>query len=251
MWIQKADLPAINGFELKPQGACRLTICICISSLRRMLRGAQLNLTAFSQRIGQRVVADPGDAGLELRRIVPAAARCFSSIAPRPGLCRSGLQGAAGPPLAVPRQEGAGGHLGLLARVGFDLPGWAETSTYSARRCRNFEIIAAAQDTGGEAAAGKLDAAKATYTSLVDPGARGRGRRSSRPTCPPACGVRHMSAAGGGPGPSRPGPPAAPRRLAARPCYRRRAGRRRDSRLGGEWRQERLRVIAMRRLPNG
>jgi hypothetical protein len=33
----------------------------------------------------------------------------------------------------------------------------------------NFEIIAAAQDTGGEAAAGKwYDAAKATYTTLVD-----------------------------------------------------------------------------------
>lgn len=34
---------------------------------------------------------------------------------------------------------------------------------------KNFEIIAAAQDTGGETAAGKwYDAAKATYTTLVD-----------------------------------------------------------------------------------
>jgi hypothetical protein len=34
---------------------------------------------------------------------------------------------------------------------------------------RNFEIVAAAQDTGGEAAAGKwYDAAKATYTTLID-----------------------------------------------------------------------------------
>ena len=34
---------------------------------------------------------------------------------------------------------------------------------------RNFEIVAAAQDTGGEAAAGKwYDAAKATFTTLVD-----------------------------------------------------------------------------------
>jgi hypothetical protein len=33
----------------------------------------------------------------------------------------------------------------------------------------NFEIVAAAQDTGGEAAAGKwYDAAKATYTTLID-----------------------------------------------------------------------------------
>ena len=36
---------------------------------------------------------------------------------------------------------------------------------------RNFEIVAAAQDTGGEAAAGKwYDAAKATYTTLIDAG---------------------------------------------------------------------------------
>ena len=57
LWIQAADLPGINGFELKPQGACREDICIPIP--RQMMRGAQFNLTAFAQRIGQRVVADP------------------------------------------------------------------------------------------------------------------------------------------------------------------------------------------------
>ena len=57
LWIQKTDLPAVNGFELKPQGACREEICIPIP--RAMMRGAQFSLTAFAQRIGQRVVADP------------------------------------------------------------------------------------------------------------------------------------------------------------------------------------------------
>lgn len=57
LWIQKADLPSINGFELKPQGACREEICIPIP--RPMMRGERFNLTAFAQRIGQRVVADP------------------------------------------------------------------------------------------------------------------------------------------------------------------------------------------------
>jgi hypothetical protein len=57
LWIQHADLPSINGFELKPQGACREEICIPIP--RPMMRGAQFNLTAFAERIGQRVVADP------------------------------------------------------------------------------------------------------------------------------------------------------------------------------------------------
>jgi len=40
---------------------------------------------------------------------------------------------------------------------------------YSELKDQNFEIIAAAQDTGGEEAAGKwYDQAKATYTTLVD-----------------------------------------------------------------------------------
>lgn len=40
---------------------------------------------------------------------------------------------------------------------------------YEELKDQNFEIIAAAEDTGGEAAAGKwYDAAKATYTTLID-----------------------------------------------------------------------------------
>jgi hypothetical protein len=40
---------------------------------------------------------------------------------------------------------------------------------YAELRDRNFEIVAAAQDTGGEAAAGKwYDAARATFTTLID-----------------------------------------------------------------------------------
>lgn len=56
LWIQKADLPRINGFELKPQGACREDICIPIP--QSMTRGTTFNLTAFASRVGQRVVAD-------------------------------------------------------------------------------------------------------------------------------------------------------------------------------------------------
>jgi hypothetical protein len=41
---------------------------------------------------------------------------------------------------------------------------------YSELKTKNFEIVAAAQDTAGEAAAGRwYDAAKATFTTLVDP----------------------------------------------------------------------------------
>jgi hypothetical protein len=58
LWIDKADLPRINEFELKPEGACRADVCIPVPST--MLRGDQFHLTAFARRAGQSVVADSG-----------------------------------------------------------------------------------------------------------------------------------------------------------------------------------------------
>jgi hypothetical protein len=57
LWVRKNDLPRINGFELKPQGACREDICIPIP--RAMMRGELFNLTAFAARVGQKFIADP------------------------------------------------------------------------------------------------------------------------------------------------------------------------------------------------
>ena len=57
LWVRKGDLPRINEFELKPQGACRADICIPIP--RGMMRGDTFNLTAFAQRVGQKFIADP------------------------------------------------------------------------------------------------------------------------------------------------------------------------------------------------
>lgn len=58
LWIRTADLPRINEFELKPQGACRADVCIPIP--KTFVRGANFNLTAFAQKAGQTLVADPG-----------------------------------------------------------------------------------------------------------------------------------------------------------------------------------------------
>lgn len=58
LWVRKVDLPRINGFELKPEGACRADICIPIP--KDMLRGEYFNLTSFAGKIGQLVVADSG-----------------------------------------------------------------------------------------------------------------------------------------------------------------------------------------------
>ena len=58
LWVRKRDLPRINDFELKPQGACRADLCIPIP--KSMIRGDYFNLTAFAKKAGQPVVAEPG-----------------------------------------------------------------------------------------------------------------------------------------------------------------------------------------------
>ncbi len=56
LWVRKRDLPSINHFEVKPEGACRADICIPIP--KDMLRGDYFNLTAFAKKIAQPVVVD-------------------------------------------------------------------------------------------------------------------------------------------------------------------------------------------------
>ena len=58
LWIRKDDLSRVNGFALKPQGACRADLCIPIP--KAMTRGEYFNLTAFAKKAGQAVAADPG-----------------------------------------------------------------------------------------------------------------------------------------------------------------------------------------------
>ena len=56
LWVRKSDLPRINDFEVKPQGACRADLCIPIP--KGMLRGEYFNLTAFARKAGQAALAD-------------------------------------------------------------------------------------------------------------------------------------------------------------------------------------------------
>jgi len=56
LWVRKADLPRINGFAIKPQGACRDDVCIPIP--KDMTRGEYFHLSAFARKVGQSVVAD-------------------------------------------------------------------------------------------------------------------------------------------------------------------------------------------------
>jgi hypothetical protein len=56
LWVRKRDLPSINEFDVKPQGACRSDLCIPIP--KGMVRGEYFDLTAFAKTIGQPVVTD-------------------------------------------------------------------------------------------------------------------------------------------------------------------------------------------------
>jgi len=58
--IQPDDLPRINGFELKQQGACYRDICIPVARAMFVEREGRtwFDLTAFADLIGQPYVAD-------------------------------------------------------------------------------------------------------------------------------------------------------------------------------------------------
>jgi hypothetical protein len=56
LWVRKSDLPRINEFELKPQGACRADICIPVDPA--MTRGEFFDLSAFARKVGEPVVVD-------------------------------------------------------------------------------------------------------------------------------------------------------------------------------------------------
>lgn len=64
LWVTKADLPQVNGFELKPEGACLDEICIPIKQsedselfVTRQGKG-WVNVTGLARILKQPVVAD-------------------------------------------------------------------------------------------------------------------------------------------------------------------------------------------------
>ena len=58
LWVRAADLPRINGFEVKPQGACRADMCIPLA--KELKRAEWFNLTGFARRLRQVYVQDSG-----------------------------------------------------------------------------------------------------------------------------------------------------------------------------------------------
>jgi hypothetical protein len=56
LWVQTRDLPRINEFELKPEGACRADLCIPVP--KSIVDGDYFDFSAFAKLTGQAEVSD-------------------------------------------------------------------------------------------------------------------------------------------------------------------------------------------------
>ncbi len=176
-WVEADDLlvpadkvQAITGFELKPQGLCAADICIQIPADSGWVisRGgaAYFNVTRFAKKVDQVFAVD--------------AEQHVWSFTTVPRTRTSHLSAGEAPDFALPDRDGKivklsdfrGKKVLVLTWASwcacrFDLAGWEKV--YESLKDKNFEIVAAAQDTGGPDAANRwYEKAHVTFPSLVD-----------------------------------------------------------------------------------
>ena len=58
LWIRADDLPRVNEFTLKPEGACRADMCIPVP--KALKSGPWFNLSGFAERVHQASVHEAG-----------------------------------------------------------------------------------------------------------------------------------------------------------------------------------------------
>ena len=112
LWVRKVDLPTINDFHIKPQGACREDLCIPFP--KELQRKECFNLTGFARKTGETVFMTNPASGASAKSAAP---RGFLQFAHRARFRRAGPQGPRGASQRFPRQESSGGHLGQLVRL--------------------------------------------------------------------------------------------------------------------------------------
>lgn len=98
LWIRPADLPEVNGFELKPEGACIDDICVPV----RQDRDSEIfitregrswfNVTALAERLDQRYVADH-ETGVWSFGSIPVRRSSFVDDAVAPDFTLPGIDG--------------------------------------------------------------------------------------------------------------------------------------------------------------
>jgi peroxiredoxin len=170
VWIAGTDLPASTGFELKPEGFCSRERCVPVPKeatwIKRDGGTPQIELTGFARHVAMPIVVD------HERKVIGLG----QSVEDRSTLIERGDA----PDFELPDRTGKmvrlssfrGKKVLLLTWASWcgcsaDLPLWQKV--YERLKDKNFELIAVAEDTAGEKAAGKFyDRAHATYTTLID-----------------------------------------------------------------------------------
>lgn len=98
LWVVPEDLPRVNGFELKPEGACLDELCVPVLQDRdsemfvTRVGQAWFNVTELARKLEQAYTADH-DRGVWSFGAIPVA---------RTGFLRSGMA----PDFALPNREG-------------------------------------------------------------------------------------------------------------------------------------------------
>lgn len=172
VWVRAEDLAKLTGFTFKPEGVCIEGQCLGIGAKVgpwfREQDGATLVLhRVVAERIDQAFAFDESEGILALGEPQVGRAPALSQgMAPDFELFDKN-----GKPVCL--SDFRGKKVLVLAWASWcacskDLPGWEQI--YRELRDDGFEIIAAAQDTGGEQAAREFyDRAEASFTALVDP----------------------------------------------------------------------------------
>lgn len=79
LWVSARDLPRVNGFELKPEGACLGELCIPLRGKPGILTGegdaARVNVFAFADLVQQAAVHDEKARVVSLGPVPAARAR--------------------------------------------------------------------------------------------------------------------------------------------------------------------------------
>ena len=170
LWVPAENVAAVTGFAMKPEGLCAADLCVPIPAdagwVREQGGKTYFNLVRFARKMGQEFAVD-ADENVWSFTAVPTAQT-------------SPLLAGEAPDFALPDRNGKtvrlsdyrGKKVLVLTWASwcgcrFDLVGWQKIR--EELKDKNFEIIAAAEDTGGAKVADPwYEKAQATFPALVD-----------------------------------------------------------------------------------
>jgi len=172
LWLAPADLTAINGCELKPEGICLGETCIPISQENEDLLVKRdgkswINATELARKLGQAYAVDR-ETGTWSFGEIPSQRAAFLKSAVAPDFALRDRQGK-----TVRLSDYRGKKILLVTWASWcgcrmDVAKWEPI--YRKLKDQDFELISIAQDTAGEKAAGPIfDAANVSYTTIIDP----------------------------------------------------------------------------------